>query len=228
MTDLAPSALRPQHPVPRSLSGLVDDVKLELRGDAGGLELTGVSLSSRSVQPGDLFVGVPGSLGHGASYAAAARDAGAVAVLTDEAGALLAADCGLPLLVTPDVRAALGAVSGWVHRSDQNPATLFAVTWLGVGMGMAAKSVETASNLPLILTLLPFLGSGFVPTESMPAGLQWFADYQPFTPMVETLRGLLLGTPLGGNAVLAVGWCVVITIIGYVWSMTLYERKSVR
>ena len=128
MTDLAPSALRPQHPVPRSLSGLVDDVKLELRGDAGGLELTGVSLSSRSVQPGDLFVGVPGSLGHGASYAAAARDAGAVAVLTDEAGALLAADCGLPLLVTPDVRAALGAVTGWVYRSDLNPATLFAVT----------------------------------------------------------------------------------------------------
>ena len=104
----------------------------------------------------------------------------------------------------------------------------FAVTWLSVGMGMQAKSVETASNLPLLLVLLPFLGSGFVPTESMPAGLQWFADYQPFTPMVETLRGLLLGTPLGWNAVLAVGWCVVITIIGYVWSMTLYERKSVR
>ena len=128
MTDLAPSALRPQHPVPRSLSGLVDDVKLELRGDAAGLQLTGVSLSSRSVQPGDLFVGVPGSFGHGAAYAAAARDAGAVAVLTDEAGALLAAGCGLPVLVTPDVRAALGAVSGWVHRSDLNPATLFAVT----------------------------------------------------------------------------------------------------
>ena len=104
----------------------------------------------------------------------------------------------------------------------------FAVTWLSVGMGMQAKSVETASNLPLLLVLLPFLGSGFVPTESMPAGLQWFADYQPFTPMVETLRGLLLGTPLGWNAVLAVGWCVVITVIGYVWSMTLYERKSVR
>ncbi len=73
----------------------------------------------------------------------------------------------------------------------------FAISWLGVAMGMQAKSVETASNLPLLLTLLPFLGSGFVPTESMPEGLQWFAEYQPFTPFIETIRGLLLGTPLG-------------------------------
>ena len=102
-----------------------------------------------------------------------------------------------------------------------------AVTWLAVGMGMQAKSVETASNLPLVLVLLPFLGSGFVPTDSMPAGLAWFAEYQPFTPIVEALRGLLLGTPLGWNAVLAVGWCVVIAVIGYAWSMVLYERKSV-
>jgi ABC-2 type transport system permease protein len=116
----------------------------------------------------------------------------------------------------------------WLAAAGLIAFIAFAVTWLSVGMGMQAKSVETASNLPLLLVLLPFLGSGFVPTESMPAGLQWFADYQPFTPMVETLRGLLLGTPLGWNAVLAVGWCVVLTVIGYVWSMTLYERKSVR
>ncbi|QYF74716.1 Mur ligase family protein [Cryobacterium sp. PAMC25264] len=128
MTDLAPSALRPQHPVPRSLSGLVDEFKLDLRGDAGTRELTGVSLSSRTVQPGDLYVGMPGRLIHGASFAASAREAGAVAVLTDEAGALLAAECGLPVLVTADVRLALGAVSAWIHRTADNPATLFAVT----------------------------------------------------------------------------------------------------
>ncbi|MBG6237590.1 ABC-2 type transport system permease protein [Mycetocola sp. CAN_C7] len=104
----------------------------------------------------------------------------------------------------------------------------FAVTWIGVGMGMQSKTVETASNLPLILTFLPFLGSGFVPTDSMPAGLQWFAEYQPFTPFIEAIRGLLVGTPLGTYPLLAVIWCVVITIIGYVWSMTIYERKSVR
>ncbi|WP_104164970.1 Mur ligase family protein [Cryobacterium sp. N22] len=128
MTDLAPSALRPQHPVPRSLSGLVDEFELDVRGDTLSRELTGVSLSSRTVQPGDLFVGVPGMMIHGASHARAAREAGAVAVLTDEAGALLAADCGLPILVTADVRAALGAVAAWIHRTAENPADLFAVT----------------------------------------------------------------------------------------------------
>lgn len=104
----------------------------------------------------------------------------------------------------------------------------YAITWLGVAMGMQAKSVETASNWPLLLTFLPFLGSGFVPTESMPAWLQWFAQYQPFTPFIETVRGLLLGTPVGSNGVLAIAWCVVITLIGYAWSMAIYERKSVR
>ncbi|TFC86977.1 Mur ligase family protein [Cryobacterium sp. TMT4-31] len=128
MTDLVPSALRPQHPVPRSLSGLVDEFELDVRGDTAGVELTGVSLSSRTVQPGDLFVGVPGRMIHGASHIGAAREAGAVAVLTDEAGALLAADCGLPILVTADVRAALGTVAAWIHRTVDNPADLFAVT----------------------------------------------------------------------------------------------------
>ena len=104
----------------------------------------------------------------------------------------------------------------------------FAISWLGVAMGMQAKSVETASNLPLLLVILPMLGSGFVPTESMPAWMQGFAQYQPFTPFIETIRGLLLGTPLGWNPVLAIGWCVVITVGAYAWSMAIYERKSVR
>src|SRR3954471_7598732 len=104
----------------------------------------------------------------------------------------------------------------------------FALSWIGVGMGMQSKTVETASNLPLILTVLPLLGSGFVPTASMPGWLQWFAQYQPFTPFIETVRGLLLGTPLGWNAVFAIGWCVGIAVLGYVWSRALYERKSVR
>ncbi len=62
----------------------------------------------------------------------------------------------------------------------------------------------------------------------MPAGLQWFAQCQPFTPFIETIRGLLLGTPLGCHPVLAIGWCVVIAVVGYAWSRAIYERKSVR
>ena len=73
----------------------------------------------------------------------------------------------------------------------------FALIWLSVALGLVTKSVEAASNLPMPLLLLPFLGSGFVPTDSMPAGMQWFAEHQPFTPIMETLRGLLMGTPIG-------------------------------
>jgi len=128
VTNPAPSALRPQHPVPRSLSGLVDEFNLEARGTLADVTVTGVSLSSRTVQPGDLYVGVAGQHSHGASYAAAARDAGAVAVLTDEAGADLAAGSGLPIIVTENARAALGTVAAWIYRTEDNPATLFAVT----------------------------------------------------------------------------------------------------
>ena len=104
----------------------------------------------------------------------------------------------------------------------------YAISWLCVAMGMQSKSVETASNLPLLLVILPMLGSGFVPTGSMPGWLQGFAQYQPFTPIIETLRGLLLGTPLDWSPLLAIGWCVAIAIVGYAWSMVIYERKSVR
>ncbi|WP_448058388.1 ABC transporter permease [Cellulomonas hominis] len=104
----------------------------------------------------------------------------------------------------------------------------FALSWLAVAMGMQTRSVETASNLPTLLLLLPFLGSGFVPTGSMPGWLQGFAQYQPFTPLIETLRGLLLGTPLDRHPALAIGWCIVIAVAGYVWSMVIYERRSVR
>jgi len=104
----------------------------------------------------------------------------------------------------------------------------FALIWLSVALGLVSKSVETASNLPMFLLLLPFLGSGFVPTGSMPAGVRWFAEYQPFTPATETVRGLLLGTPIGNNAIIAVAWCGGIALLGYLWARRLYIRHPVR
>ncbi len=100
-----------------------------------------------------------------------------------------------------------------------------ALTWLTVALGVAADSVETASNTPMFLLILPFLGSGFVPTESMPAGIRWFAEYEPFTPVMDTLRGLLAGTPSAHDAVLAVGWCILITVLGVIWGVRGYHRK---
>jgi len=104
----------------------------------------------------------------------------------------------------------------------------FALSWLSVAMGLAARSVETASNLPMPLLLLPFFGSGFVPTETLPAGLSWFAEHQPFTPIIETLRGLLTGTAIGSSAVLATAWCAAMALTGYLWARARYDRRPAR
>jgi ABC-2 type transport system permease protein len=103
-----------------------------------------------------------------------------------------------------------------------------ALTWVAVAMGTAARTVESASNMPMIFLLFPFLGSGFVPADSLPSGVSWFAEHQPFTPFIETLRGLLLGTPIGNNAVLTIAWCLAISLAGYLWARSAYERQSVR
>jgi ABC-2 type transport system permease protein len=105
---------------------------------------------------------------------------------------------------------------------------IIAITWFSVACGLLAKSVETASNLPMPLILLPFLGSGFVPTDSMPTGLRWFSEYQPFTPFIETLRGLLMGTGTGNSAPIAVAWCVGITLVCYLWAKRLYNLDPAR
>ena len=103
-----------------------------------------------------------------------------------------------------------------------------ALIWLAVALGLASKTVEASSNVGMPLVLLPFLGSGFVPTGSMPTGLRWFAQYQPFTPMIDTIRGLLTGAPIGHSGVLAVAWYVAITLGGYLWSKRLFNRESTR
>jgi ABC-2 type transport system permease protein len=113
----------------------------------------------------------------------------------------------------------------WVAAAGVLLLLAVALTWLTVALGLAAKSVETASNTPMFLTILPFLGSGFVPTDSMPTWLRWFAEYQPFTPVIETLRGLLLGTGIGNSGWLAVGWCVLIAVLCYVWSKSLFAKE---
>jgi ABC-2 type transport system permease protein len=116
----------------------------------------------------------------------------------------------------------------WLVAAGMLVLAAVAVSWISVGLGLAANSVETASNTPMILTLLPFLGSGFVPTDSMPDPVRWFADNQPFTPIMETLRGLLVGTPIGDSGVIAVGWCVVLSLVGFLWATRLYERLPPR
>ncbi len=101
----------------------------------------------------------------------------------------------------------------------------FALIWLAVALGLAAKSVETASNTPMFLLLLCFFGSGFVLTATMPAGLRQFAEYQPFTPVADTVRGLLTGGAIGNHAIEAVAWSVGIGMAAYLWALRLYNQR---
>jgi ABC-2 type transport system permease protein len=137
----------------------------------------------------------------------------------------LAIVIGVALLVGFRPAAGLG---GWLATAGFLVVVTFALVWLSVALGQVSKSVETASNLPMPLVLLPFLGSGFVPTDSMPDGLRWFAEYQPFTPIIETLRGLLMDKPIGNNAWIALVWCALIALGGYLWSKKLFNREYSR
>lgn len=116
----------------------------------------------------------------------------------------------------------------WVAAIGLLTLLIFALTWLSVGIGLVTKGPEAASNVTIPLQLLPFIGSAFVPTDSMPAGLRWFAENQPFTPMIETLRGLLLGTPIGSSGPLAVAWCGAIALTGYLWARAVFNREPRR
>ncbi|MGW2280078.1 ABC transporter permease [Streptomyces sp. NPDC001770] len=98
-----------------------------------------------------------------------------------------------------------------------------ALTWIAVGMGLVSPTVEAASNNAMPLILLPLLSSAFVPVDTMPGWFQPIAEYQPFTPAIETLRGLLLGTEIGNNGWIAVAWCLGLSVLGYLWSTSTFN-----
>ncbi|MGW7610059.1 ABC transporter permease [Streptomyces sp. NPDC054766] len=99
-----------------------------------------------------------------------------------------------------------------------------AFTWIAVGMGMGSPNAEAASNNAMPLILLPLISSAFVPLHSMPGWFQPIAEYQPFTPAIETLRGLLLGTEIGNNWWIALAWCLGLSLLGYRWSKAQFDR----
>ncbi|CAM5684034.1 transport permease protein [Streptomyces avidinii] len=101
-----------------------------------------------------------------------------------------------------------------------------ALTWIAVSMGLISPNAEAASNNALPMIMLPLLSSAFVPIDAMPGWFQPVAQYQPFTPAIETLRGLLLGTGIGNNGWLAVGWCLGLTVLGYFWSTSKFNQDS--
>jgi ABC-2 type transport system permease protein len=102
----------------------------------------------------------------------------------------------------------------------------FAAGWLTVALGLAAKSPETAGLASVPLVMLPFFSSAIVPAKKMGPGLRQFAEYQPFTPIIETMRGLLNGAPSSGDAILAIAWCVGIALVGYLWASSTFKKRA--
>jgi ABC-2 type transport system permease protein len=103
----------------------------------------------------------------------------------------------------------------------------FATSWITVALGLAAKTPESAGMASVPLIMLPFLSSAIVPADTMGAGVRQFAEYQPFTPIIETLRGLLqAGQPSASSAIQAVVWCVGIALVGYAWSLSTFKKRA--
>ena len=104
-------------------------------------------------------------------------------------------------------------------------AACFATSWFTVAVGLAAKTPQSAGLAIVPLILLPFFSSAIVPAAKMGAGVRQFAEYQPFTPIIESLRGLLAGTPSTGYAIAALAWCAGIGVVGYVWALATFRKR---
>ncbi|GLZ76624.1 transport permease protein [Actinorhabdospora filicis] len=102
----------------------------------------------------------------------------------------------------------------------------FAASWLIVALGLAAKSPETAGLAAVPMIMLPFFSSAIVPADKMGPGLKQFAEYQPFTSIIETMRGLLNGTPSTGYTITAIAWCVGLALVGYLWATATFKKRA--
>ncbi|WP_052848624.1 ABC transporter permease [Streptomyces avicenniae] len=116
----------------------------------------------------------------------------------------------------------------WLAAAGLLAFVALALSWVGAAMGLVARTPESASNGPLPLQFLPFLGSAVVPADSMPAATRWFAEHQPFTPVIETLRGLLTGTAIGTDGAVALAWCAGLTVVGLLWARVAFARAAAR
>jgi ABC-2 type transport system permease protein len=130
---------------------------------------------------------------------------------------------GVALLIGFHPRA---GVLDWVGVAGVLLAFMVAISWLAACFGLLASSAEGAGAFSFAIMFLPYVSSAFVPTDSMPAALQAIGDHQPVTPIVETLRGLMLGTPISSHAAVALAWCGGLAAIGVVSAGLLFRRAA--
>lgn len=103
---------------------------------------------------------------------------------------------------------------------------ILAITYLFAAIGLTASGPEAAGAYGFVLLFLPYVSSAFVPIDTMPAWLQWVAENQPLTPIIETIRSLLVGTELGSSGWRALAWCLGILVVALAWSSTLFRRRA--
>ncbi|MEZ0091396.1 ABC transporter permease [Streptacidiphilus sp. EB129] len=115
----------------------------------------------------------------------------------------------------------------WLAATGLTLLLVIALTWVATALGLQAKTPAAAnsSTLPLQF-VLPFLSSAFIDPSTMPVGLRWVAQNQPFTKVIDTLRGLLTGTPIGHSGAWALGWCVLLTVVGFVGARAVFNRDG--
>jgi ABC-2 type transport system permease protein len=114
----------------------------------------------------------------------------------------------------------------WLGVAGILLAFMIAISWIAACFGLLAKSPEGAGAFSFVIMFLPYVSSAFVPTDTMPGALEWIGDRQPITPIVETLRGLMLGTPIGSHAVVALAWCAGLAAVGVISAGLLFRREA--
>jgi ABC-2 type transport system permease protein len=114
----------------------------------------------------------------------------------------------------------------WVAAIGFTILYVVAVMWLTVAVGVASKSPAAANGTLFLFYIIPFFSSAFVPANSMTPVMSWIAQNQPFTPIIDTLRGLLMGTPIGDRAFIAAAWCIAIGLAGYFLARVAYNRTT--
>ncbi|TAM69276.1 MAG: ABC transporter permease [Microbacteriaceae bacterium] len=129
---------------------------------------------------------------------------------------------GVALITGFRTGASLGA---WLGVAGILILFTLALTWIAVIPGLSAKSADGAGAFSYPLIFLPFISSAFVPTTSMPGPVRWFAEYQPVTSIVDSIRDLFTGQPVGGDIWIALAWCAGLLIVAYIAAMIIYRRK---
>ncbi len=136
----------------------------------------------------------------------------------------------ISLVVVVAVALLMGFRSGagvlaWLAATGILVLFTLALTWLAVIPGLTAKTVDGASAFAYPLIFLPFISSAFVPTDTMPGPVRWFAENQPVTSIVDSIRDLFAGQPVGGDLWIALAWCVGILVVAYFAAMAVYRRR---